>query len=47
MYKNETKEPLTPEEKTALAKKRTFGVIVLIDVVLVILILWEIIELFV
>jgi hypothetical protein len=41
-----TKLPLTPEEKKNLSRKRIYGAFIVLDVVLAILVIWAIIELF-
>ncbi|MCR5692429.1 MAG: hypothetical protein K6G74_00415 [Bacilli bacterium] len=41
------KTPLTPEEKKQKSKNRIFGLMVILDVVLALLIVYEIVDLFV
>ncbi|MBR4812147.1 MAG: hypothetical protein IKZ68_03425 [Bacilli bacterium] len=41
------KAPLTPEEKKQKSKNRIFGLMVILDVVLALLIIYEIVDLFV
>ena len=41
------KMPLTPEEKKQKSKNRIFGLMVILDIVLALLIIYEIVDLFV
>ena len=41
------KAPLTPEEKKQKSKNRIFGLMIVLDVVLALLIIYEIVDLFV
>jgi hypothetical protein len=40
------KQPLTPEDKTNLAHKRVFYAFIVLDVLLVMLIVWAVIQIF-